>query len=237
MQADFAFLDSGTGGVPYLEYLQNAFPQSSCVYYADEENFPYGTKTSDEIIQCARNSVKKVISMYNPKVIVLACNTMTVTALEKLRKEFKVPFVGTVPAIKLAAKLSQNRCIGLLATEKTVAHDYTKKLIDDFASDCKVLFRADTKLIDFIEKKIQCIFHDGKLIEVKNTATEEEIEAAIKPAIEFFLAKGADTIILGCTHFVHFAKQFEKLVAGKAIIVDSRDGVVRQSLKILESKK
>lgn len=237
MSADFAFLDSGTGGVPYLEYLQNAFPQLSCVYYADEENFPYGTKTSEEIIECARNSVKKVISIYNPKVIVLACNTMTVTALETLRKEFNVPFVGTVPAIKLASKVSKNGCIGLLATEKTVSHEYTKKLIDDFARDCKVLFRADTKLIDFIEKNIQCVFHEGKLVEVKNNATEEEIEVAIKPAIEYFLSKGVDTIILGCTHFVHFATEFTKLVGERAVIVDSRDGVVRQSLKILESNK
>ena len=118
---DFVFIDSGVGGIPYMTTLLQRAPDAECVYVADTANFPYGEKTHEQVVNCVLELVEKINLQFAPKVIVLACNTMSVNALEALRSEFSdVKFVGTVPAIKLAASVSKNRRIGLLATHLVV---------------------------------------------------------------------------------------------------------------------
>ena len=148
---DFVFIDSGVGGIPYMMKLLEKKPDASCLYVADTANFPYGEKTHEEVVKCVSQLVKKIKSQFEPKVIVLACNTMSVNALEALRSEFSdVKFVGTVPAIKLAASVSKNRRIGLLATHATCENPYNIELKNKFASDCTIVNRADPQLISFI---------------------------------------------------------------------------------------
>lgn len=217
---DYAFLDSGTGGIPYMLYLKKINPSVKCVYLGDTKNFPYGTKSREQIIENAKWAVRKILDFWNPKAIVVACNTISVTALEELRKEFTdIPFVGTVPAIKLAAKISKSKNIGLLATDATVNHEYTKKLILDFASDCNVYSRGDAQLISFIEKKLF-------------TASEEEKKDALMPAINYFASKNCDTIVLACTHFIHMAEEIAFYAGKKITVIDSREGVAKQALRI-----
>lgn len=219
---DLAFLDSGTGGIPYMLDLKNKKPSLKTLYLGDTQNFPYGEKSNEEIISCAVDVVGKMISKWNPKTIVIACNTISVTALSQLRKTFPDrPFVGTVPAIRLAAKVTKNKNIGLLATNGTVNHPYTKKLMEDFASDCQIFSRGDPALVSFIEHSYF-------------KASQEERFAAIKPALDFFKSKNCDTIILGCTHFTHIAKEFSLLAGEKINVIDSRDGVSNQAIRMEE---
>lgn len=217
---DFAFLDSGIGGLPYMFYLKEKSPESNCVYIADTKNFPYGEKSQEKIIECALECVKKIITKFSPKVIVIACNTMSVNVLDSFRKTYPEQlFVGTVPAIKLAAEVSKNHCIGLLATNSTVNHPYNKKLKEDFASDCKMISRGDPELISFIEHQVY-------------KSTETEIEAACKPAVDFFRSQGCDVIILGCTHFLNISKHIQN-VAGESIkVIDSKSGVIKRALNM-----
>ena len=179
MSVDFAFIDSGTGGLPYMCYLNEKCPSASCIYVADAQNFPYGEKTTDEICSCVTKLCEKIISRFSPKVIVLACNTMSVTALSVLRSKFDVSFIGTVPAIKLASSITKNKRIGLLATRRSVSENYTLKLINDFASDCQVFSRGDGELISFIEHNL-------------TTANENEKLKAVKPAVDFFKENDVD---------------------------------------------
>ena len=179
MHLDFAFLDSGTGGLPYMGYLKSACPEASCLYLADTKNFPYGEKTPEQVIAATREAVELVLSRFSPAAFVLACNTMSVTALESLRQDFpKIHFIVTVPAIKVAAAKTRNNTIGLLATEATLRHPYTQRLIHDFASSCRVVSRGDGKLIRFIEQHLLC--QDRNLY----------LEAA-HPAVDFFLEQNA----------------------------------------------
>lgn len=221
MRPQFAFLDSGTGGIPYMLYLKQHFQDARCVYLGDTANFPYGEKSADEVIACTKKAVSLILERFNPEAIVIACNTMSVTALAAVREAFpSVPFVGTVPAIKLAAAVTENKCIGLLATRQSVSNPYTEKLIADFASDCRVVKRGDPDLIDFIEKKLF-------------TASPEERVAAVTPAVEYFRSQGADTIILGCTHFIHMAEDIQKAAGSSVRVIDSRDGVVKQAMRVI----
>lgn len=224
MSTTFAFLDSGTGGLPYLKYLKSFMPEVSCVYVGDTKNFPYGEKSREEIIEKSLLCVSKIIKKWSPKAIVVACNTISVTALEDFRKEFpNIPFVGTVPAIKPAAKLTKTKKIGLLATNATVNNPYTKKLISDFASDCKVFPLGAPELISFIEHKYY------------NSTFEERVCEA-KKYCSFFVEKGCDVIVLACTHFLNMAEEI-KVAAGKNItVIDSRDGVTRHAFDVVSKE-
>ncbi len=218
---DFVFIDSGIGGIPYMMKLLERKPDSSCVYVADTANFPYGEKTHAQVIECVTELVEKIRQKFSPKVIVVACNTMSVNALEALRAKFTdIQFVGTVPAIKLAASVSKKRRIGLLATKATCENPYNIELKNNFASDCTIVNRADPELISFIE-------HNAF------TASREECLKAVKPAVDFFRREDCDAVILGCTHFLNFTDIFEAAFEPDIKVVDSVDGVVRHSLQVL----
>ncbi len=218
---DFAFLDSGTGGIPYMISLHEKMPEARCVYLGDTLHFPYGEKTPEQVTECAAETIRTVVKNWNPKVIVIACNTISVTALDELRKIFpEISIIGTVPAIKLAAKITRNKRIGLLATNATVRHPYCQRLIDDFASDCFVAKRGDPDLVNFVEKRYF-------------EADEEERLAAVKPAADFFKAQNCDTVVLGCTHFTHIFNEMKKACGEEIQVVDSRDGVANQAIRKL----
>lgn len=219
---DFVFLDSGTGGIPYLNCLLEKRPDVSCVYVADTKNFPYGEKTHDEIVSCVIPLVEKIMQRFFPRVIVIACNTISINTLDILRKTFpEIQFVGTVPAVKLAAKNSLNRRIGLLATSSTVSNPYNIELKNKFASDCILVCRADPDLISFIEKK-------------SFTASEQECVSAVLPAVNFFKEQNCDVIILGCTHFLNLAELMQRVAGDSVKIVDSRNGVVNRALSVFD---
>ena len=218
---DFVFIDSGIGGIPYMTSLLKRKPDVSCVYIADSANFPYGEKTHEQVVDCVNPLVKKVCDKFCPSVIILACNTISVNALEQLRLLYpKQQFVGTVPAIKLASSVSKKRRIGLLATNATVANPYNDYLMKSFASDCTLINRGDAKLIDFIEKK-------------SLTATHSEILDSVRPAVKYFRENDCDVIILGCTHFLNIKDEIKEACAPDIEVVDSVDGVVRHALDVL----
>ena len=217
---DFVFLDSGIGGIPYMTSLLEKEKEASCVYVADSANFPYGEKSHEKVVECVLSLVEKIICKFNPSVIVLACNTMSVNALESLREKFpQIDFVGTVPAIKLAASLSKKRRLGLLATHATCENPYNLELQKKFASDCQLIKRPDPDLISFIE-------HNAF------TAKREDCLKAVEPAIRFFKEKDCDVMILGCTHFLNVTDVFKQAAGENLKVVDSVDGVVRHSLDV-----
>lgn len=217
---NFVFLDSGIGGVPYMMSLKQACGDARCVYVADTAHFPYGTKSSDEVADCASSAVSLILHKWKPDAVVIACNTISVAALKQLRLRFpNTPLVGTVPAIKLAAEVSKNHRIGLLATECTIRHLYTIKLEEKFASNCTVFSRGDGDLVRFIEHSFF-------------TSSKAQRQQAVRPSVEYFLDNCCDVIILGCTHFTHIDKDITEAAGEGVKVVDSRNGVARQSLKI-----
>lgn len=222
---DFCFIDSGVGGIPYMTELLKKDSSVSCLYVADTANFPYGTKSHEEIVSCAKNLVSKIIKKFNPSVIVFACNTISVNALEVMRQTFPdTSFVGTVPAIKLAAAVSKNRRIGLIATESTCRNPYNHELKELFAKDCELVLRGDAALVSYIE-------HNAF------TASFDDLLSAVKPAMDFFRKENCDVIILGCTHFLNIKDVFEKACGKDIKVVDSVDGVVRHALEVFKKEK
>lgn len=203
-----------------MRHLIKQCPNAHCVYVADTINFPYGEKSYEQIKKIASGLLLKILEKYTPNAIVISCNTLSIVALEYFRKTFPdILFVGTVPAIKTASKISQTRKIGLLATNRTVESKYTQNLIHEFANDCQIIFRGDPELISFIENSF--FFAD-----------EKQKEEAVKPAIDFFISQKVDTVILGCTHFLHIVDIVTELAKPNITIIDSCAGVINQALRI-----
>ena len=220
MHKGYVFLDSGIGGLPYFRYFHKKAPEASAAYVADLEHFPYGEKTREEVIKYAVGVTEKIIDRLAPKIVVVVCNTMSTAALDALRKTFSIPFVGTVPAVKVAAEVSANKRIGIIATARTISDPYLDNLIESFAADCTIEKRADAELVAKIE--------NGLI-----TASDEEKRKAIAPAIRQFKEVGVDTLVLACTHFLHLSETFAECAAPEIKIVDSLPGVVSHVLDVL----
>jgi len=221
--APIAFIDSGVGGLPYLAHMRTLLRRAPMVYVADNLTFPYGNKTEDQIRVGVQSMVQRLTERYQPEIIVVACNTASVVALGQLREEFNYDFVGVVPAIKPAAEISKTGVIGLLATERTIKGAYLEKLIQDHASGKKVVKQAATELIRSIE--------DDPFAQDRRRA-----ETLLQQTYETFRSQGADTIVLGCTHFLHLDDAFHRVFGTGFTVLDSREGVSRQTLRVMERK-
>lgn len=222
MSKTAGFFDSGIGGLPYLQYMREKAPDYCYKYVADSENFPYGVKSRTDILDIVVDIIGRFIKQENPSIIIIACNTASVIALEKLRNTYNIPFVGVVPAIKPAANISKKRRIGLFATNRTVSDAYTENLISSFANGCEVFKFADPDIVSFIENK----FFESD---------EKSIMDSIQPAVDYFIEKKVDNIILGCTHFLYLDKYFSMMVPPSISIIDSREGVSNQALKVMDN--
>jgi glutamate racemase len=216
-----AFFDSGIGGLPYLNWVRNAFPGISCSYLADRENFPYGQKSINELVSLIIATMERYIKAVNPSLVVVACNTASVTSLQALRDHFDVPFVGVVPAIKPAAALSRRRSIGLLATRRTVEDPYTDNLVRLFADGYLVERFAGVDIVNFVENRLL-------------DAEPDEVERVVEPAVRFFREKNIDTLVLGCTHFLHIRETLVKAFGPEIEIVDSLEGVGKQVIRLID---
>ncbi|MFP4365182.1 MAG: glutamate racemase [Spirochaetia bacterium] len=213
------FFDSGIGGLPYFAWLKEHLSSQSIYYIADRCYFPYGEKPIQELKDHIIKTVHRVIREFDPSMMVIACNTASVVALADLRMNFKIPFVGVVPAVKPAAQLTQTGIIGVLATKRTVDGPYLEQLIEKYASDKEVVRSAAGDIVDFVENRFF-------------SASKEEREQSVRPAVERFHSSGADVIVLGCTHFIYLAPYIQKVSGRRIRVIDSREGVGKQALRV-----
>nr|WP_283777640.1 glutamate racemase [Sansalvadorimonas sp. 2012CJ34-2] len=215
-------LDSGAGGLTIFNEINRIMPRLPVIYCADNEGFPYGPRPQEEVIQRVSLCLRTLCEQFQPSLAVIACNTASTVALSRVREELPIPVVGVVPAIKTAANLSENQCIGLLATPGTVQRQYTDDLIHDFASQCKVIRVGTTELVQIAENKLKGIAPDL-----------EKIKSIISPFLE--AEKIPDQAVLGCTHFP-LLKEELNLCAPEINWVDSGEAIARRVLSLLENQ-
>src|ERR671912_1354566 len=130
--------DSGLGGLTVFSEILKVRPDARYVYAADDAGFPYGRLSEEALVARVLAVMDRLIGLYAPDLVVIACNTASTLVLPHLRARFPIPFVGTVPAIKPAAALSRSGRISVLATPGTVARDYTRDLIESYAAGARV---------------------------------------------------------------------------------------------------
>ncbi|WP_144392551.1 glutamate racemase [Pleionea sediminis] len=210
-------MDSGIGGLTVHREIIKLIPDITCHYLADNGFFPYGTKTEQALEERMELLIRRITKQHAIDAVVIACNSASTAVLDYLRERFEFPFIGVVPAIKPAAKLTKNKKIGLLATEGTVNRPYTDKLIAEFASDCEVIRVASQPLVTMAEMKLNGLPTDIN-------ALQEIIQPLINAAV--------DTCVLGCTHFPWFRNEF-KLIAPYIEWIDSGEAIARRLEQVL----
>jgi glutamate racemase len=213
-------MDSGVGGISVLKHIHALLPHEHLIYFADSKHAPYGSKTPEEIIaRCMQ--IADFLLQKDVKAIVVACNTATAAAINTLRETFDIPIIGMEPAVKPAAAATKNGVIGVLATVGTLKSAQFAALLESYGRNVKVVTQGCVGLVECIERG-----------ELESTETKALIRQYTAP----LLAEGADTIVLGCTHYPFIAHVIQEVVGDKITLIDTGAAVAKQLKRQLEEK-
>ncbi len=216
--APIGVFDTGVGGLTILRDLLRELPDERYVYFGDTGNCPYGVRPEDEIRRLAL-AIADFLAEQGVKLMVVACNTISVVALADLRAAHPdIPFVGVVPAVKPAAKLTRVGRVGVASTEASARGDYLRRLIAEHAQGVSVSAVGCPRLVLLAEAAEL----DGPLV-----------EATIREDIAPLLDAGIDTLVLGCTHFPAMRPAFERVVGPDIQVIDSGAAIARRARVIL----
>jgi glutamate racemase len=214
--------DSGVGGLSVLGPIRALLPSAPIVYAADSAGFPYGTKTEAEIDARVPALLGRLAERYDPRLIVIACNTASTIALDSVRSALDLPIVGTVPAIKPAAAISRSRVIGVLGTDATVVQPYVDRLAAEFAADCTLVRQGSAELVELAEAKLR---------------GETAATAAYRQVLDGLLTRPhgdrIDTVVLACTHFPLVQDELEAAAPRALDFVDGKEGIARRTAWLL----
>lgn len=218
MNKKIGVLDSGIGGTTVLKEIIKLLPKEDYVYYADSKHNPYGEKNQEEIYNIVNNIVDYLINKKDCKIIVIACNTATTRCMKQLKEKYKdTPFVGTVPAIKVACDNNYKKTL-VLATPATIESERTHELVvENKKEDQEIILKSCDGLANAIEtkdnNKINTILQN-----IKNDVLEKDI----------------DSIVLGCTHYPLIKEEIKKYFPN-AKLLDGSLGVAKEVKRQLEN--
>ena len=207
--------DSGVGGLSILDEALQQLPHHNYIYFADSANAPYGDKPPQWIAERSLQICRYLVEQ-DCSAIVVACNTATAEAIATIRSTLDIPIIGVEPGIKPAAMQSQNGIVGVLATEATLNSDKFNALLATLPEHCQFIKQAGAGLVPLIE---------AGLIETP------EMQALLRSHLKPIQDQGADTLVLGCTHYPFLKKMIRAIVGDSMTLIDTSDAVVRQLLR------
>lgn len=210
--------DSGVGGTSIWKEIKRLLPNEDTIYLADSKNAPYGQKSKEEILELSVKNTDLLLSK-DCKLIVVACNTATTNAIDYLRENYHVPFIGIEPAIKPAALQSNSKKVGVLATRGTLSSSLFHSTSEIHASGIKIIEQEGTGLVPLIER--------GKV-------HSSETRALLKKFVSPMLKHGIDYLVLGCTHYPYLIPVLKEILPDHVKIIDSGEAVARQTKAVLE---
>jgi glutamate racemase len=217
--------DSGLGGLTVLREIVKGRPDAHFVYVADDAFFPYGHHSEDELIARVVPLIGELISVHAPDLVVIACNTASTLVMSHLRAAYKVPFVGTVPAIKPACAGSKTKRVSVFGTKGTVKREYTKALIRDFAEGCEVTLVGSPDLPALAEATLSGV-----------EVSDSDISAELAPC---FVGAGqdpsarTDTVVLACTHYPLLLDRLVRLAPWPVDWIDPAPAIARRVVDLL----
>lgn len=221
--------DSGIGGLSVFREIRKVLPEQSYVYYSDNAHCPYGEKSKEYIIERARAITHELLAK-GAGIIVVACNTATAAAIATLREEFPVKFIGMEPAIKPAASITGTGVVGVLATAGTLNSEKYLRHKEKYAADIRIIEHAGKDFVELVENGI-----------TSGPEAETVVSHSLKPLLE----AGADTIVLGCTHYPFLAETIKKVAAAHHAdsnldsefnLIDPAPAVARHLLEVMETE-
>lgn len=214
-------MDSGVGGISVLKHIHALLPHEDLMYVADSKYAPYGNKTADEITSRCFEIADFLIAKH-VKALVVACNTATAAAIDAMRAKYTLPIIGMEPAVKPAAAATKNGVIGVLATVGTLKSAQFAALLESYGRNVKVVTQGCVGLVECIERG-----------ELDAPETKDLIRQYTAP----LLAEGADTIVLGCTHYPFVKHVIQEIVGEDVTLIDTGAAVAKQLQKKLAEKE
>lgn len=211
--------DSGLGGLTVVKAVRKVMPKESIIYFGDTARVPYGNK-SPELIKSYSLQITDFLISHNAKIIIVACNTATALALEKLKTELNIPVLGVVkPGVQAALKVTKNNKIGVIGTLSTIGSDVYKNEILSNKNSIEVTSTPCPLFVPLAE--------EGWLNNPATKMIAEEYLARVKDA-------NVDTLILGCTHYPLLTDIIQKVMTDKTHLVDSAHAMATFAAKELK---
>ena len=202
-----------------LAEIRRLRPDVEIVYAADDAAFPYGRLGEAALVARVETVMARLIGEAEPDIVVIACSTASTLALPPLRAAYpRLPFVGTVPAIKPAAAASRSGLISVLATRGTVARDYTHALVREHADDCEVTLVGSSLLAVIAERVMRGEAVDGYRDRARNRAMFRRTRGPAR----------TDQVVLACTHFPLIVDRLERLSPWPVGFVDPAPAIARR---------
>ncbi len=204
--------DSGVGGLSVLRHIRAALPGEDLLYVADSAHAPYGVKSA-AFIEARALAIAEFLVGQDAKALVVACNTATSAAIASLRRRFDLPIVGMEPAVKPAVEATRSGVIGVLATSGTLESARFAELVLRFGSKAQVIVQPCPGLVERVESG-----------DLSGPATRVLLSGFVAP----LLAQGADTLVLGCTHYPFLEPLLRELAGEHVAIIETGEAVARQ---------
>ena len=211
--------DSGVGGVSVLREIRHALPAEDLIYLADSAYTPYGDRPATVITERSIAMVA-LLEAADVKAVVVACNTATGIAVDALRARFAMPIIAIEPAVKPAAARTRTGVVGVLATTQTLASQRFSRLVETHAAGVRVVTQPSPGLVERVEA--------GELSTVE---TRSLVEQYVKPLLD----NGADTIVLGCTHYPFLSPVIQDVAGPSITVIDPAVAVARELRRRLEA--
>lgn len=201
--------DSGIGGKAIADDIAAGFPEAEVRYVNDSKNVPYGSRTSEEIMQLTESAIQPLLKS-RCDVVVLACNTATAAAIEYLRKKYpEEQFIGLEPMVKTAVSKTKSGIVAICASPFTLASERYLKLKQRHAENVLVIEPDCGKWAYMIE------------------TNSVDIES-IRKTVSLLCDQGADVIVLACTHYHWIESEIRSVANGRALIIKPSEAIVER---------
>lgn len=205
--------DSGVGGKSVARAICQAFPEDTVKFVSDTKNLPYGTKSPDVLFDLVLPKIQKLAQ--ESDVIVIACNTVSTTIITRLRRKILIPLIALEPMVKPAAKQTKTGVIAVCATPTTLASARYSWLKDTYAKGVTIIEPDCSDWASMIEA---------------SSIEQQQIYKSISSACK----KGADVIVLGCTHYHWIEKEISEVARDyDAVVIQPEQPVVTQLKRVL----
>ena len=212
--------DSGTGGLSVLREIVRLLPDEKYVYFSDNAHCPYGEKSPEYIRERCRVITRTLLGK-GADIIAVACNTATAAAIRTLREEFPVKFIGMEPAVKPAVLGTRTGVIGVLATAGTLKGSKYLTTKGNYEDGCTIVEHVGQGFVELVE---------GGLL------TGPEAEAIVERSLRPLLDAGADTIVLGCTHYPFLLETLQEIAGPGIRFIDPAPAVARQLVRVMHEE-
>ena len=214
-------IDSGLGGLTVWKELVRTMPNEDYLYFGDSGFCPYGSKDPEEITRRVKTIIDFLIRE-NCKIIVVACNAITASSIDILRKIYTIPFIGMEPAIKPALLKTKTKVIGVLATERALKGNLFFNTKQKYAKGIKIIEQIGKGLVEKVEA-----------LDFHSESTMGILKHLLNPMIE----SNIDFLVLGCTHYPFLKESMKKILGGEVVIIDPAPAIAQHTANILKQVK